>query len=54
MGECWPLVGAHAFGLDIVYVHMDLNTKVRSVFSVPPPFLIHGIDPLDGAIFPIP
>lgn len=27
--------GAYAFGLDIVYVHMDLNIQVLSVVSTP-------------------
>ena len=54
MAERWLLVDAYPFGLDLVYVHMDLNTKVRSLFSVLPPFLIQGIDPLYGTVFPIP
>jgi hypothetical protein len=46
-------VGAYTFGLDLVYVHMDLNDNVGSVLSVPSPFLIQRTDPLYGNVLPL-
>jgi hypothetical protein len=47
-------VDAYPFGLDLVYLHMDLNVKVRSAPSVPLPFLIQRIDPACGNVPPPP
>lgn len=48
-------VDAHPFGLDLVYVHMDLNHKVRSASSIPSHTLIQKkkTDPLDGNFPPV-
>lgn len=56
------LVGAYEFGLDIVYLHMDLNTNVRPVLSAPSPFFnimnrftirdysFHGTDTMSNSL----
>ena len=45
-----PPPDAYAFRSDLVYIHMDLNYKVRLVFSVTCPPLIQRIDPLYGHV----
>lgn len=43
---------SYAFGLDIVYLHMDLNTQVLSVFPTPQSFLIDEQIHYTGLFFP--